>query len=66
MNQIDNCVFMKQYMVIRQIVTKVYDEAKKYFINTTHEIDCFLNHDTLSQMICAETVKWMKEQGYYK
>ena len=52
---INDCVFMKQYMDIRELVTKIHDKTKVFCVNTTHGSNCFY-HDALSQMPCAETV----------
>ena len=40
---INDCVFMKQYMDIKELVTNVHDETNESFVDTTHERDYFLS-----------------------
>ena len=65
-NECETSVFMKKYMCVTELVTKIHDRTKDAFLGTTHEDDWYFYHDALSQMTAKTTVAWMKEKGYYK
>ena len=64
--QIESSLFMRKYMCITELVTKIYERSKLAFQGTTHQDDWFFYHDALSQMTAKSTVQWMKQKNYYK
>jgi len=64
--ELANSSSMSKYWYIKELVTHVYNESKKQFIGTEHEDDWYFYHNALSLMTAKDTVKWMKEMGYYE
>ena len=57
---------MKANTCVTRLVEHIVHATAKIFQGTTHEDTWMFYHDALSQIICRDTLNWMKEKDYFK
>lgn len=61
-----NCVFLKNFCSVRELVTHIYEETKRQFQDTIYKDSFYFYHDALSLMTATSTMDWMRETGILK
>ena len=64
--KIRNCAALNKFCCIKELVIHIVDESKAMFKGTDHENNWFFYHDALSVMTSADTIAWMRGEGYLK
>ena len=64
--KIRKCTALNKFCCIKELVIHIVDESKAMFKGTDHENNWFFYHDALSMMTSADTIVWMRREGYLK